>query len=321
MTPQVPGSATCTLLIVLIVALLPVGCRKVIKTKVRVETAPAHRQALESTLPELVQRINTLYAGVEHLVAKLKLELEGHSPDSGYNERYRKAPAQLISKRPDSIRLNVLNPLTRTTVVAMASRQARFQIWAPTKNKFVTGSTLLEREYDNPLYNVRPEHVLPAILIEPLPTGPAARVFLIEEKDARSKFYVIHELHSQKMRLKRRLRIERSRLELVRQDYFDSDGSVASSIRYSEPVAVGRGKGGKGTGGEREAGGKGTVYFSGLVAVGQMVVNTGVVLERPREHYTLRLQLEPNSLRIDRELEDRHFQLPVPPGAELIKLQ
>ena len=310
MTPRVSGSATRTLLTVLILALLPAGCRKVIKTKVRVETAPAHRQALESSLPELVQRINTLYAGAEILVAKLKLELEGHSPDSGYNERYRKAPAQLICKRPDSIRINVLNPLTRTTIVAMASRQARFQIWAPTKNKFVTGSTRLEREYDNPLYNVRPEHVLPAILIEPLPTGPEARVFLIEEKDASSEFYVIHELHPQKMRLKRKLRIERSRLELVRQDYFDSDGSVASSIHYSEPAAVGQGEGGKGT-----------VYFSGLVAVGQMVVNTGVVLERPREHYTLRLQLEPKSLRIDRELEDRHFQLPIPPGAELIKLQ
>jgi hypothetical protein len=291
-TPPASGSAGRTLLAILLLALLPAGCKKVIKTKVRVETAPAHRQVLESTLPDLVQRINTSYASVESLVAKVRLELEGHSPDAGYHERYRKAPSQLIAKRPDAIRINVLNPLTRTTVVAMASRQARFQIWAPTQNKFVTGSTQLERDYDNPLYNVRPEHVLPAILIEPLPTGPAARVNMIEEKDARSKYYVIHELHRQNLRVKRRLWIERSQLELVRQDYFNPDGGVAGSIRYTAPVAL-----------------------------GQVIVNTGVVLERPRERYTLRLQLEPESLKIGRELEERHFQLPVPPGAETITLQ
>ncbi len=292
MIPPASGSAGRALLVILILALLPAGCRKVIKTKVRVEAAPAHRLALESTLPDLVQRINTSYAGVESLVAKVRLELEGHSPDAGYHERYRKAPSQLIAKRPDAIRINVLNPLTRTTVVAMASRQARFQIWAPTKNQFVTGSTRLKRDYDNPLYNVRPEHVLPAILIEPLPTGPAARVYMIEERDAKSKYYVIHELAPRNLRLKRRLWIERSKLELVRQDYYDPAGKVAGSIRYTEPATL-----------------------------GQVVVNTGVVLERPRERYTLRLQLEPESLKIGRDLEERHFQLPVPPGAETITLQ
>ncbi len=292
MIPPASGSAGRALLAILMLALLPAGCRKVIKTKVRVEKAPDHRLALESTLPDLVQRINTSYAGVESLVAKVRLELEGHSPDAGYHERYRKAPSQLIAKRPDAIRINVLNPLTRTTVIAMASRQARFQIWAPTRNKFVTGSTHLERDYDNPLYNVRPEHVLPAILIEPLPAAPGARIFLVEEEDAKSRYYVIYELHRRKLRPKRRLWIERRKLELVRQDYFDPDGRVASSIRYTAPAAL-----------------------------DQVVVNTGVVLERPPERYTLRLQLEPKSLKIGRDLEDRHFQLPVPPGAETITLE
>lgn len=291
MIPPVSGSAARSVLAVLMLALLPTGCRKVIKTKVRVETAPAHRQALESTLPDLVQRINASYAGVESLVSKLGLELEGHTPEAGYHERYRKAPAQLIAKHPDSIRINVLNPLTKTTVVAMASSQARFQIWAPPKNKFITGSTHLERDYGNPLYNVRPEHVLPAILIEPLPTGPAARVFLIEEEDARSKYYVIYELHSHKLRPKRRLWIERSKLELVRQEHYDGEGGVAGSIRYTAPIVLGK-----------------------------VVVNTGIVVERPRERYTLRLQLEAKSVKTNRKLEKRHFQIPVPPGAERITL-
>lgn len=292
MIPRASGSAGSALLAILMLALLPAGCRKVIKTKVRVETAPAHRLALESTLPDLVRRINTSYAGTESLIAKVRLELEGRSREAGYHERYRKAPSQLIAKRPDAIRINVLNPLTRTTVIAMASRQSRFQIWAPTKNKFVTGSTHLERDYDNPLYNVRPEHVLPAILIEPLPAGPGAGVFLIEEEDAKSRYYVIYEPHRRKLRPKRRLWIERGKLQLVRQDYFDPEGRVASSIRYTGPAAL-----------------------------GQMIVNTEIVLERPLEHYTLRLQLERESLKIDRELEERHFQLPVPPGAETITLE
>lgn len=273
-------------------ALLPAGCRKVIKTKVRVEKAPVHRQVLHSTLPDLVQLVNSSYASAESLVAKMSLELQGDLPDENYHERYRKTPAQLIARRPDSIRINVQNPLTRTTVVAMASSQSRFQIWAPVKNKFVTGSTDLERNHDDPVYNVRPEHVLPAILIEPLPVGSSAGIFLIEETDARSRYYLIHELDSGKLGLKRRLWIERSKLELVRQDYYDTGGAVASSIRYTAPVAV-----------------------------GQAVVNTGIVLERPRDRYTLRLQLDPKSLKTGRPLEERHFVLPVPPGAEFIELR
>ena len=292
MIPPASGSTGRALLAFLVLALLPAGCRKVIKTKVRVEKAPVHRQALHSTLPELVQLVNSSYASVESLVAKMSLELQGDLPDGNYYERYRKTPAQLIARRPDSIRINVQNPLTRTTIVAMASSRARFQIWAPTKNKFVTGSTDLERSHDNPIYNVRPEHVLPAILIEALPAGPSARVFLIEETDENSKYYVVHELDSGKLRLKRRLWIERSKLELVRQDYYDADGGVAGSIRYTAPVAV-----------------------------GQAVVNTGIVLERPRDRYTLRLRLDPNSLKTGRRLEERHFDLPVPPGAELIELR
>ena len=292
MTPPAAASAGRALLAILMLALLPAGCRKVIKTKVRVEKAPVQRQILHSTLPDLVQRVNSSYAGVESLVAKMSLELQGDVPDENYYERYRKTPAQLIAQRPDSIRINVQNPLTRTTIVAMASSRARFQIWAPTKNKFVTGSTDLERNHDNPIYNVRPEHVLPAILIEPLPAEPSAGVFLIEETDARSKYYVIHELYSGDLRLKRRLWMERSKLELVRQDYYDTEGGVASSIRYSAPVAA-----------------------------GQAVVNTGIVLERSRDRYTLRLQLDPKSLKTGRQLEERHFDLPVPPGAELIELR
>lgn len=292
MIPPASGSAGRALLVILMLALLPAGCRKVIKTKVRVDKAPAQRQVLHSTLPELVQLVNSSHASVESLIAKMTLELQGDLPDENYYERYRKTPAQLIAQRPDSIRINVQNPLTRTTVIAMASSQAKFQIWAPTKNKFVTGSTNLERSHDNPVYNVRPEHVLPAILIEPLPVGPSARVLLIEETDARSKYYLIHELDSGKLRLKRRLWIERSKLALVRQDYYDTGGKVAGSIRYTAPVAV-----------------------------GQAVVNTGIVLERPRDRYTLRLRLDPKSLKTGRQLEERHFDLPVPPGAEFIELQ
>lgn len=292
MIPPASGPAGRALLAILMLALLPAGCRKVIKTKVRIDRAPVPRQVLHSTLPDLVQLLNSSHAGVESLVAKLSLELQGDVPDENYYERYRKTPAQLIARRPDSIRINVQNPLTRTTVVAMASRQARFQIWAPVKNKFVTGSTDLERNHDDPVYNVRPEHVLPAILVEPLPVGPSAGVFLIEETDAGSRYYLIHELDSGKLRLKRRLWIERSKLELVRQDYYDTNGGVASSIRYTAPVAV-----------------------------GQAVVNTGIVLERPRDRYTLRLQLDPKSLKTGRPLEERHFDLPVPPGAELIELR
>ena len=283
-----------SLLLCLMLTLLPVGCGRVMKRTTRIEAPVAQKQARDSNLTELIQLINESYASLESLIAIMDLEFQADSATGDYNERYRKANARLISRRPDSIYINVLNPLTRTTVLTMASSRGIFQVWVPRENKYFTGSTGLENNDENPLYNVRPDHVLPALLVEPLHSNLKVKIFLEEAEDSLYKYYVINvvEKHLGTLSLKRKLWIERSKMALVRQKYYDVKGKIVSNIHYTSPVDLESKK-----------------------------VNAGVILERTRERYTLRLQLNPGSLDTSRKVKEASFRVPVPPSAEVVNIQ
>jgi hypothetical protein len=187
--------------------------------------------------------------------------------------------------------VNILNPLTNSTVLTMAAQGRDFQIWAPRENKFVVGTTDFELQPEKPMFNVRPQHLLSAVLIEKIPGD--ASVFLEEDQDPSFKYYVVGVLlpgePSQRLCLTRRLWIERSTLRLSRQQYYQC-GALVSTIRYRAPVEI-----------------------------GEALVSTQVALDRMLEHYRIHLELDQEGLAVNRELKPERFEIPRPPGAELVK--
>jgi hypothetical protein len=106
----------------MLILLLGPGCGAVKEKKVIV-APPAYAQAQTATTQELVALINERYSGVQSLtVRRCDVEFTGGSIDDGYLEKYRKANGLFIAQNPDSIFVNILNPLTNSTVVVMASR-------------------------------------------------------------------------------------------------------------------------------------------------------------------------------------------------------
>jgi hypothetical protein len=284
------------LLLLLFLVLFLSGCASVVKTKTKVDAPTAYRQARTASLDELVDLINQRYAIVGAItVRNFQVEFKGGSIDQGFFESYPRAKGYLIAKEPDAIYVNILNPLTSSTVVAMASREKTFQVWSPRDNKYVTGSTEQEMDEDNPVLNVRPHHLLKAIMVESLPVDdPGYGYFLEEEQDEEYKYYTISVVErgagSSRWCLHRKIWIERSAFRMVRQQYYDC-GRVISIIRYSGPLIL-----------------------------DGAIVNSNVDLERVPERYQMKLNLGEQGVEINRAIREEAFVIPQPPGAELIRV-
>jgi len=269
------------------------GCGAV-KKKTVVVTPPAYTQAQTATTRELVSLINEQYSKVDSVtVRRCDVEFTGGSIEDGYLEKYRKANGLLIAQKPDSIFLNILNPLTNSTVVVMASVHEQFQIWIPSKNTFVTGRTDVTPEEDNPVYNVRPSHVLEGILVEPIPLNdPELGYFVVEDEDGRFRYYVVGIFERTKdfseANLLRRIWIERSSMQLKKQQYYDGREEVS------------------------------TITYGGPVELDGRMVNTQIKIQRPRDRYSITFQMEPENIKLDRELASDSFSIQQPAGAEVV---
>ncbi len=294
-----PARGKSSASILLIAGLLMASGKCSVKKTTVTAIPEAHRTAREASLGELVNLLNGRYAELDNLTfASLEVEFTGAAVEGGYIEedKYRRANGLMIAARPDSIYLNIKNPLTGSSVATMASQGEAFQIWIPRENKYFTGNTNveLEEEQKNALLSVRPNHLLNGLLIEPLDLDDAGQfVSMKEDEDSHFKYYVVSvwtrpDLRSRRIQLVRELWFERSRMRLVRQTYYRGLG-IQSKIRYSDPADV-----------------------SGKL------VSSRIDIERPLENYTLRFELKPEGVRINRTLREGTFDIPRPPTAELV---
>ncbi len=278
----------------LLAVLLVAGAARCGPRTVELDVPVAYGEAQEVTPQELLELVNG-YARLQTLtVSRFSAEFTGGSLEKGYLKEYPRAKGYLVAAAPDSIFLNILNPLTSSTVVTMAASEGRFQIWVPRENTYLVGSTALRREDEDPLHNVRPDHILQALLVEPLPSpSPDTWLVVAEEQDARYKYYTLEVVRRDASLacLERRLWVERSELRLARQQYYDC----------GRPVSL--------------------IEYGGVVDVGGQPVSNDVSVERLVEHYRMSLRWEPDAARVNQTLKETAFQVPQPPGAELVVVE
>ncbi len=278
------------------VSLLLSGCGAV-REKEKFQAPETYLQAKTVTEAELIDLINISYAGIDSIsISRFNVEFTGGSMEDGYFEKYRKANGYLVAKRPDSIFVNILNPLTKSSVLTMASAENLFQIWIPSKNQYVTGPSDIEREVENPVYNARPSHFIQGVMMEPIELdNPELSYYIVEEDDGAFRYYVLVVLGrtsgSSRLSLHRKIWIERSSMQVRKQQYF-MDSRVISDIVYGPSVQV-----------------------------ENRLVPTTVRINRPLDQYSIDFEIETESVRLDRELKPGVFAVPKPPGAEFIRVE
>jgi hypothetical protein len=244
-----------------------------------------------ATSAELVQRINSRSESIRTLVATVELEPTAGSVYSGVIKEYRDVRGFILLQAPNQIRMLGQAPVVRTTLFDMVSDGREFRLSIPPKNKFIVGKTDFRRAAKNSLENLRPQHIMDALLVPGL-DAEKERFVVEEAEEGAQRFYVVSVVEpgeSGELALKRKVWFERTNLDLARLQLYGAHGA------YLEDV-----------------------YYAAYQDFGGVNFPSRIEIRRPVEDYRLVIRVEKATF--NQPIAAEKFELNKPEGAELVEL-
>jgi hypothetical protein len=286
-------------MVVATVAAISYSCGGAVKTT---HNLPATQVAVvkEATREELLEGYNALAKGVKSVNATVQLKPTAGSKYSGVIEEYHEVKAFLLAERPAYIRMIGQAPVIGKTVFDMASDAESFRVSIPSKNKFLVGAISLERTSSKPIENLRPQHLLDALLWTEI--RKEEDVLVEEFNDEKARYYVLTVLRGGYRReILRKIWFNRADLEVARLQEFGPRGALLSDVRYSdwEPL----------TGDQEQT----SAAASGITAFPRVIQ-----IDRPHDDY--RLDLQVTKLMLNEDIPADRFKLEQPAGSELVQV-
>ena len=283
-------------------ALILAGCGG--QVSVVKNTPPAQKPVVkDATREELLEKFNSTAGSIISLNATVELKPIAGSKYSGIIEEYHEVKAFLLAERPANIRVIGQAPVIGTTVFDMASDSQEFRVSIPSKNKFIVGPVALERASGKPIENLRPQHLLEALL---WPEIRKQETVLFEEfNDETARYYVLTVLRGgYQTEILRKIWFDRSVLEVARLQSFGPRGILLSDTHFSNWQTVDAAKPAPGT--------------SASESSPNQQFPRSIRIERPHDDYRLDLQIAKITLNDDIPLD--RFKLEQPPGSDLIRV-
>ena len=283
-------------------ALILAGCGGQVSV---VKNTPAAEKPVvkDATREELLEKFNSTAGSINSLNATVELKPIAGSKYSGIIEEYHEVKAFLLAERPANIRVIGQAPVISTTVFDMASDSQEFRVSIPSKNKFLIGPVALERAGSKPIENLRPQHLLDALL---WPEIRKQETVLFEEfNDETARYYVLTVLRGgYQTEILRKIWFDRSVLEVARLQSFGPRGILLSDTRFSNWQPVDAAKPAPGA--------------SANASIANQQFPRSIRIERPHDDYRLDLQIAKITLNDDIPID--RFKLEQPAGSDLIRV-
>ena len=215
------------------VAAFSTGCHGgTVSTKTTV--APSAKPVVrDATQEDLLEKYNQIAQGVKTVNATVELKPTAGSKYSGVIEEYHEVKAFLLAARPAEIRMIGQAPVVGTTVFDMTSDGETFRVWVPSKNKFLTGQVAAERAGNKPIENLRPQHLLDALL---WPEIRKEELVLFEESnDDTARSYVLTVLRGgYRTEILRKIWFDRADLQVSRLQSYGPKGVLLSDVHLAD---------------------------------------------------------------------------------------
>lgn len=266
------------------------------------QNVPAQERpvAKDATREELLEKYDAFASSVKSLNATVELKTTAGSKYSGLIQEYHEVKAFLLAARPASIRMAGQAPVIGKTIFDMASDSKEFKVWLPTKNKFLVGEVAVERNSEKPLENLRPQHLLDALL---WPEIRKEETVLLEEfNDENSRYYILTVLRGgYRTEIFRKIWFDRADLNVGRLQSYGPKGVLLSDVHFSnwQPLA--------------------DLPANALSAAnGPQTFPRTLRIDRPHDDYRLDLQVVRIDLNAD--LGPDRFQLTRPSDSELVRV-
>ncbi|HEY6290804.1 MAG TPA: hypothetical protein VI455_04475 [Terriglobia bacterium] len=210
----------------------------------RIAPAAVPPPPVETSARDLVERLQRQQQTIQTLTATAELEPTAGSVYSGVIKQYHDVRAFILLRSPDHLRMEGQAPVVRTTIFDMASDGKEFRVSIPPKGKFIVGSVKVTQPAKNSLENLRPQHILDALLM-PTVNSEAEQYFLSQERE-QARFYDVLNLvvsaasekgssegHGQ-LALSRRIWFDASTLEVSRVEFYDGKGALTEDVHYAD---------------------------------------------------------------------------------------
>jgi hypothetical protein len=288
---------TCTVWATL--AALSCGCDGARVHTSKVTPAALRPVAREATREELLDKYNAIAQGQKTINATIELKTTAGSKYSGVIDEYHEVKVFLLAARPAQIRMIGQAPVIGKTVFDMSSDNEMFRVFIPSKNKFLVGSVNLERTSEKPIENLRPQHLLDALLWQEI---RKEEVVLFEEfNDENARYYVLTVLRGgYRTEILRKVWFDRTDLSVVRVESFAPKGLLVSDVSYADWQPV-------------SATSAGSAPADATVSYPR-----SIRLQRPHDDY--RLDMTITKISLNEEIAADRFALEQPAGAELVRV-
>ena len=278
------------------------GCRGGGAVRTTKTVAPnAKPVALEATREELLDKYNQMALGVKSVNLTVELKPTTGSRYSGVIEEYHEVKAFLLAARPANIRMIGQAPVIGTTVFDMASDGETFRVSIPSRGKFLVGQVAEERASNKPIENLRPQHLLDALLWPEVRKGET--VLFEEFNDETARSYVLTVLRGgYQTEILRKVWFDRANLRVSRLQSYGPKGVLLSDVRVSDwqPLLA-----------DQE-------IPAGAAAAAPTAFPRAIRIDRPHDDYRLDLQIA--KVTLNEEIAADRFKLEQPAGSELVRV-
>jgi hypothetical protein len=279
------------------------GCHGSTAISTKTAVAPNAKPVVkDATREELLAQYNQMALGVKSVNATVELRPTAGSKYSGVIEEYHEVKAFLLAARPAEIRVIGQAPVVGTTVFDMASDGEAFRVSIPSKSKFLVGPVAVERASSKPIENLRPQHLLEALL---WPEIRKEETVLFEEfNDETARYYVLTVLRGgYRTEILRKIWFDRADLQVSRLQSYGPKGVLLSDVHVSDwqPLLADQ---------EQPA--------PPAAANGINAFPRAIRIDRPHDDYRLDLQI--TKVTLNEQIPQDRFKLEQPTGSELVRV-
>src|SRR5881398_1051124 len=277
------------------------GCSSRNGVKGHTELTQSQRSvAKEATREELFEAYNLIARSTKTLNATVELKPTAGSKYSGLIDEYHEVKAFILAVRPAEIRVIGQAPVIGTTVFDMASDGETFRVSIPPKKKFLVGLVAVERSSSKPIENLRPQHLLDALLWPEIRKEES--VTLREYNEENARYYILTVLRGgYQVEVLREIWFDRSELQVARMQNFGPKGLLLSDVRVADWQPA-----------DNAAGSSGAATPPNGVAS----FPRSIRIERPHDDY--KLDLQATKVTVNEEIPAERFKLEQPAGMELV---
>jgi hypothetical protein len=257
---------------------------------------------LSADVHELVSNINKQYDAIQSLSATVEFQASVGGAQKGKITDYTSFRGYIRLRKPEMLRVLGLLPVLSTRAFDLASDGSTFKLWIPHENKAIEGPNTVGKPSSKPLENMRPYIFFDSLLIHSISTDellsmtadtntvldPKEKQLLLQPEYAIGVFR--REAESNLLVPERVIHVSRVDLLPSGEDIYDKDGNIQTQAVYGP-----------------------------YQQFGDLRFPSSITIKRPLEEYQIVVTFK--EVTINQPLADNQFQLKIPEGTQVQKLQ